>query len=519
MIQVEPSLNFKTHPNPNASSILHKHKHETRSNFTQTEIPTTQIDQIQQINETRNIHQQNQNIPKFPSKQYRNQAINTNVIRFSQHGTQTNFPDRNAAILNLTQDRLKVAIQQIADDEEIKKNLEIEISKLKTQIQQVVQDKNNLDTNYKRKFEEIGKLLKTEKVKFEQAQKELNEDKNKVKQERELINLMKSRLDTEKKELEIKIEDFHQRQQQHNQQELSLEEEVALNKQKLLDNAGLSHNHTAHISLDSITSSEAERNLQIDHELSKITEGTTTVEPSEEVVPIQHSDPPTDLVETQPEKSPVQRKSSKDKPKSSIPGFNYIADISYFYNLQQDVGDGNFALVWRSEDIQTGELAAVKHIEKRKVQGKYAMLQDEVAIMNECDHQNIVTLFCALESKKSFYLCMEFVQGGDLFDLITEKVKFSEREAAWMMHDLAEALSYLHNKNIVHRDIKPENLLCERVAPDEIGEFGPGKVMRFKLADFGLAVKTKGKRDLTTVCGKYLMVELRSGFWKLRYSV
>ncbi len=50
-------------------------------------------------------------------------------------------------------------------------------------------------------------------------------------------------------------------------------------------------------------------------------------------------------------------------------------------------------------------------------------------------------------------------KGGDLFDAITQSVKFNEKDSAGMVKDLAEALFYLHSKNIVHRDLKPENLL------------------------------------------------------------
>lgn len=144
---------------------------------------------------------------------------------------------------------------------------------------------------------------------------------------------------------------------------------------------------------------------------------------------------------------------------------------------------------------------AVKHIEKRKVVGKHTMLKDEVNIMKECDHENIVKLYTAKETNDSFYLCMEFVSGGDLFDLITDKVKFNEDEAAWMMYDLSQALVYLHSRNIVHRDVKPENLLCEPIPKEEQYKFGPSKQMRFKLADFGLAIKIDKQKPLMTVCG------------------
>lgn len=51
------------------------------------------------------------------------------------------------------------------------------------------------------------------------------------------------------------------------------------------------------------------------------------------------------------------------------------------------------------------------------------------------------------------------LQGGDLFDAITSSMKYTEKDASAMVHNLAAALKYLHGMNIVHRDIKPENLL------------------------------------------------------------
>lgn len=54
---------------------------------------------------------------------------------------------------------------------------------------------------------------------------------------------------------------------------------------------------------------------------------------------------------------------------------------------------------------------------------------------------------------------MYALQGGDLFDAITQSVKFGERDSASMVKDLCSALFYLHARNIVHRDLKPENLL------------------------------------------------------------
>ena len=55
------------------------------------------------------------------------------------------------------------------------------------------------------------------------------------------------------------------------------------------------------------------------------------------------------------------------------------------------------------------------------------------------------------------------LQGGDLFDAITQSVKFGEVDSAHMVKDLCNALFYLHSRSIVHRDLKPENLLVSLV--------------------------------------------------------
>lgn len=59
--------------------------------------------------------------------------------------------------------------------------------------------------------------------------------------------------------------------------------------------------------------------------------------------------------------------------------------------------------------------------------------------------------------------CHVYIQGGDLFDAITQSIKFDEKTSAGMVTDLTNALFYLHSQHIVHRDLKPENLLVSNL--------------------------------------------------------
>ena len=77
-----------------------------------------------------------------------------------------------------------------------------------------------------------------------------------------------------------------------------------------------------------------------------------------------------------------------------------------------------------------------------------------------------------------------------MFDAIVANTRFSEPDSAFMIHDLASAIYYLHQLNIVHRDVKPENLL--------IVNRSDGR-KSIKLADFGLSIEVKSAMFL--VCG------------------
>jgi len=98
------------------------------------------------------------------------------------------------------------------------------------------------------------------------------------------------------------------------------------------------------------------------------------------------------------------------------------------------------------------------------------------------DHQNIVKLYEVYEDEEFFYLIMDLLKGGELFDEIVKRQKFSENDAADIMLQVFSAINYIHKKGFVHRDIKPENICLE-------------SNLKIKIIDFGTARKfTKGKK-------------------------
>ncbi|XP_028395670.1 serine/threonine-protein kinase DCLK1-like [Dendronephthya gigantea] len=167
-----------------------------------------------------------------------------------------------------------------------------------------------------------------------------------------------------------------------------------------------------------------------------------------------------------------------------------IDNIELIYSVGEKIGDGNFAVVRIGTNKETKQKHALKIIDRKKIVGKENMLKDEIRIMKACSHGNIVKLYDTIDTEFDVYLVMELITGGDLFDEISNAVKFEEPIASSFAQDIANALEYLHKQNIVHRDLKPENLLVH------ISSNGK---KHLKLADFGLAVEVRV--PLFTVCG------------------
>jgi calcium/calmodulin-dependent protein kinase I len=119
-------------------------------------------------------------------------------------------------------------------------------------------------------------------------------------------------------------------------------------------------------------------------------------------------------------------------------------------------------------------------------------------------HPNIFTPPLPPSPRDYFYIVLELIEGGELFDRICKKDHYTERDARVVMHQLASAIATAHMRGVCHRDLKPENILLASQRDDTT----------IKIADLGFAKVTHGKNDLlTTPCGTpgYVAPEVISG--------
>ena len=158
--------------------------------------------------------------------------------------------------------------------------------------------------------------------------------------------------------------------------------------------------------------------------------------------------------------------------------------ISEFYEVSKDViGRGAFGTVMRGTKKRSDEAVAIKIINLRNlVPSNVNLIHREVKSLQCLNHPNIVKLHDFFETPDMFYICMEIVNGGELFDRITQKICYSEKDARDLILILVSTVKHCHDHSIVHRDIKAENLLM--VSDDDDADI--------KLVDFGLATQTEG---------------------------
>ena len=173
--------------------------------------------------------------------------------------------------------------------------------------------------------------------------------------------------------------------------------------------------------------------------------------------------------------------------------FSFDFDIHQRYHFQRILNHGAFGQVkLYSDRIFSGTEYAIKCISKIKIKpNKVHQIRNEIEILSQLDHPNIVTYFCTVEDNKNYYILMEYLSGKNLDKIFTEDYnKITFNDIKFILYQVFSALSYIHLKNIVHRDIKPANIICAK----NNGKYD------LKLIDFGLSVNLE-KRGKYPIAG------------------
>lgn len=142
------------------------------------------------------------------------------------------------------------------------------------------------------------------------------------------------------------------------------------------------------------------------------------------------------------------------------------------YEIVKDIGSGNFGVAKLVKDKSSGELFAVKYIDRGQKIDEH--VEREILNHRSLKHPNIIRFKEVLLTETHLAIVMEYAAGGELFDRICTAGRFSEDEARFYFRQLISGVSYCHSMQICHRDLKLENTLLDE-----------SSTPRLKICDFG----------------------------------
>uniref|UniRef100_A0A8D2JDM1 non-specific serine/threonine protein kinase n=1 Tax=Varanus komodoensis TaxID=61221 RepID=A0A8D2JDM1_VARKO len=134
------------------------------------------------------------------------------------------------------------------------------------------------------------------------------------------------------------------------------------------------------------------------------------------------------------------------------------------------IGEGSTGIVCIATVKSSGKLVAVKKMDLRKQQRR-ELLFNEVVIMRDYQHENVVEMYNSYLVGDELWVVMEFLEGGALTDIVTH-TRMNEEQIAAVCQSVLKALSVLHAQGVIHRDIKSDSILLTHDGRVKLSDFG-----------------------------------------------
>jgi len=143
------------------------------------------------------------------------------------------------------------------------------------------------------------------------------------------------------------------------------------------------------------------------------------------------------------------------------------------------LGRGSQAVVYKCRQVDMDRIVAVKflltvHARDEKLRNRFIQEARQAA---QLQHPNIVTIHEIRPYKDTFYIVMEYVEGGTVAELLKARKRFDVAEAIAIIRGTARGLAFAHSRGIIHRDIKPSNIMLTSEGVPKLADLGLARHM------------------------------------------
>lgn len=175
----------------------------------------------------------------------------------------------------------------------------------------------------------------------------------------------------------------------------------------------------------------------------------------------------------------IHAQSRRRERKPSKPDFDIVAklneicnpaDPTQLYRNLKKIGQGASGGVFTAYQNGSDRAVAIKQMNLEQ-QPKKDLIINEIIVMKNSKHRNIVNYMDSFLYKGDLWVVMEYMEGGSLTDVVTANI-MTEGQIAAVCQETLEGLRHLHSKGVIHRDIKSDNILLSMAGDIKLTDFG-----------------------------------------------